>query len=187
MSKINSNLIPIRLGLIGTLKTRYKGIQTVFQALAKIQDSLSFIEFHVLGPGDTSPWVREAEAYGIDSVVRFDGTLPPGEKVMRWLDSIDIYLQPSFKEGLPRALIEAMSRGCPAIASNCAGIPELLSADCLIDPGDSNRLAQLVKTACSDIEWRRTQAINNFNESAKYSSDFLMEKRISFWRELAGQ
>lgn len=50
----------------------------------------------------------------------------PHDKVFTWLDSIDIYAQPSRQEGLPRAMIEAMSRGIPCIGAKTAGIPELI-------------------------------------------------------------
>src|SRR5699024_10353844 len=135
---------PVRLGLIGTLKTRYKGIQTVFAALARTRDELPPVIFHILGAGDSIPWRKEAESCGVADLVQFDGLRNPGREVMEWLDDIDVYLQPSFQEGLPRATVEAMSRGCPVIGSTCAGIPELLSSDCCIKPGDDNHLAQLL-------------------------------------------
>ena len=56
------------------------------------------------------PWMQEAKKMNVSNFIQFDGTLPSGQKVYDWLDEVDIYLQPSFQEGLPRALIEAMSR-----------------------------------------------------------------------------
>ena len=80
----------------------------------------------------------------------FNGVLPSGQPVLNWLDDIDIYVQPSFQEGLPRALVEAMSGGRPAFASTTGGIPELLPADCLHCPGDAARLGASIARAAED-------------------------------------
>lgn len=176
---------PLTLGLIGSLRTRYKGIQTVMEALAEARDQLPAVEFRILGGGDIAPWLQEAERFRVRDLVRFDGTRPSGDPVYQWLDDVDVYLQPSFTEGLPRALIEAMSRGCPAIASTVGGIPELLDPDCLVRPGDVLHLAQLLTRACSDADWRRAQADRNWVSARDYSDVQLAARRISFWRSVA--
>lgn len=185
LQKIERQERPIVLGLIGTLKTRFKGIQTVLEALGKIRTQLPSIEFRVLGGGDPSPWKKEAEQYGVGDLVIFEGTLPAGKQVFNWLDYVDIYLQPSFKEGLPRALIEAMSRGCPAIGSNCAGIPELLDEECLIKPGDANHLAKLILQMAEDKEWQKKQALRNWEAAREYDRYRLKARRNAFWKEFA--
>lgn len=53
----------------------------------------------------------------------------PHSEVFSWLDSIDIYVQPSFMEGLCRSIVEAMSRACPVICTNVGGNYELVSSD----------------------------------------------------------
>lgn len=57
--------------------------------------------------------------------VKFLGLLDI-EDVNKYLEKIDIYIQPSRTEGLSRALVEAMSRGCFCIASKVGGNPELI-------------------------------------------------------------
>lgn len=172
---------PVRLGLIGTLRARFKGIQTVLQALAHVRDSLPPVTFHVLGGGDVRPWRQLALSYGVADIVTFDGTLPSGPSVMRWLDAIDIYLQPSFKEGLPRALIEAMSRGCPALATRVAGIPELLPSEDLVPSGNAKALSALLLERVADVHWMRTRAIRNWQTAQRYEAERLAAQRYSFW------
>ncbi|MDD3519038.1 MAG: glycosyltransferase, partial [Chromatiales bacterium] len=89
-------------GLIGTLKGRYKGIQTAIAALAQIRSWHPDCRLRILGSGDPEPWRRLAQGFGIADAVTFDGVLPSGEPVLDWLDEIDVYLQPSLQEGLPR-------------------------------------------------------------------------------------
>lgn len=176
---------PVRLGLIGTLKTRSKGIQTVMAALAQAPQALAEARFHVLGQGDPAPWIAEAQALGVADRVVFDGVRPPGQAVMDWLDDIDIYLQPSLKEGLPRALIEAMSRGCPALGSRCAGIPELLPDAELVPRGDATALAGLLARRLRDRPWQETSAARNLDRARAYGRPELDARRQAFWSSFA--
>jgi len=176
---------PFVLGLIGTLQTRFKGIQTVFSALACVREVWPSMEFRILGSGDPEPWRQEAIKYGVDDLVRFDGTLSSRGAVFEWLDGVNLYIQPSFKEGLPRALVEAMSRGCPAIGSTCAGIPELLDEEALIRPGDVTALASLIRHAVERPDWLIWHAERNWHKAAEYAADRLEIRRYAFWSEFA--
>lgn len=176
---------PVRLGLIGTLRGRFKGVQTLLAALAQIRGNLPPVSVHVLGGGDPAPWREEARRMGVDDLMHFEGTLPAGEPVLQWLDYIDVYLQPSLKEGLPRALIEAMSRGCPAIASTVAGIPELLPADDLIQPGDEKALAGLIAKRILNYDWMIARARRNWETAREYRSVVLETRRAQFWEQFS--
>lgn len=173
------------LGMIGSIRHKYKGIGVAIQALARVQDRLPAFEFRVLGPGDPQPWRDMAQRHGLEARVRFCGVLRSGQPVLDWLDEIDLYLQPSFQEGLPRGLIEAMSRGCPALGSTAGGIPELLPAACLHRPGAASRLGTLVVEAVHDADWQLDQARRNFREAKHYVRGVLEAERTSFWRRFA--
>lgn len=175
LERIRQSRGRVRLGLIGSLKTRYKGVQTAIEALGRIR-SLGF-ELHVLGRGDPGPYQRMAEAVGVADSVFFEGTLPSGDPVLRWLDDIDVYLQPSLTEGVPRALIEAMSRGCICFASRVGGIPELLDDDCTFPPADADAIAELLERRSSDSAWCELQALRNFQEAKKYTKEVLDARR----------
>jgi glycosyltransferase involved in cell wall biosynthesis len=138
-----------------------------------------------LGPGDPRLWQAKASRLGLASRIEFCGVVPSGVEVLSWLDTVDIYLQPSFQEGLPRALIEAMSRGCPAIGSTAGGIPELLSADCLHRPGDADGLGRLIVAGITDRAWQRAQATRNFAVAQDYAKDRLDAQRGAFWAAFA--
>ena len=114
------------LGTVASLRIRSKGIQTALAALEMLRkEGLSF-RYRVLGPGEAAPWIALAEQHGVADLVSFDGVRPAGDGVRGWLDSIDIHLQPSFQEGLPRATVEAMSRG--ATSTTCVSRPRSFSA-----------------------------------------------------------
>ena len=99
------------------------------------------------------------------------------------MDQVDIYIQPSLTEGLPRGLLEAMSRGCPAIASRVGGIPELLGNSCLHRPGDAEGLARLLKQALLEPAWREVQGQRNLAVAAVHAEAKMAVIRGAFWQE----
>lgn len=173
------------LGHIGSLHTASKGLQTILKALAELKKSVFRVELRILGPGDAQRWRELADQYGVLELVKFQGTLPAGEPVLRWLDDVDLYMQPSFQEGLPRALIEAMSRGCPAIGSWAGDIPELLPSEFLIKPGDAKGLARLIGRFIGNADLQRQDAVRNWKTARGYSREVLEPKRRDFWARIA--
>lgn len=181
LKTIEKNKNKVVLGQIASLKGRFKGIQTVMEALSYARQGLGDVEFRLLGGGDKEVWIKEATKWGVEDICYFDGVLPSGQAVFEWLDNIDIYLHPSFKEGLPRALLESMSRGCPAIASDVAGTPELLPINRMIKPGNAEDLAKKILNLSQNKEELKKDAVNNFNMAKNYTSDILDSKRTDFW------
>lgn len=178
--------LPFVIGLIGNLDNKIKGIADVLNALAKVEEqkSGSFI-FRHLGPGNPEKFIQQAKKLGLKDIVYFDGMIKSGEAVLEWLDGIDLYLQPSYQEGVPRAAIEAMSRGCPVIASKAGGIPELIDKKWLIKPGQVSKLAQLIVKMLDNPKLRIEAAIINYEKSQEFTNEFLSPKRKLFWGAFA--
>lgn len=185
IDRIRARHNPIILGQIGSISNKIKGLHTSLKALSSIEDRLGAFEFRVLGPGDPAPWKRMAGELGIGHKVIFEGTLPSGAPVLNWLDDIDIFIQPSFQEGLPRTVIEAMSRGCPVVASTAGGIPELLDASMLHSPGDWRSLAAMILDLAGDTKKLEGQSARNFRAAEDYSSERLYKVRHQFLHDFA--
>ncbi len=184
--KINNNdedkNIIYKFGIIGSLNVDYKGHETAIQAMSKIKNEIDF-ELHFLGSGDKSRWIEMAKKYKIEDKIFFDGVLPHKE-VNKWLDDIDIYLIPSLTEGMPRALIEAMSRACPAIGTKVGGIPELLEKQMLINKKDAEQLVKKIKELIKNKEKMIEQANRNFNKSLEFEKNKLERKREQFYNKM---
>jgi len=176
---------PRTIGLIGSMEVAYKGHSTAFRALKLLSERGYNHRLRIIGAGDPAPWAERARCEKILDRVEFGGNLASGRPVLEWLDDVDIYIQPSRQEGLPRALIEAMSRGCPAFGSTAGGIPELLCPECLHQPGDYARLAELIERAYVDKPWRDQLIARNFLASLDYFDSVLDPRRDSFWSEVA--
>lgn len=174
---------PVTFGMVAALFHKEKGIDVAIEAFAQARHERPDTSLRILGPGDSAPWRKLAREFGVEESVEFCGSLPRGEAVLNWLDGIDIYVQASFQEGLPRALMEAMSRGCPALASSAGGTAELVEPECLHKPGDRKTLALQMISAC-DPDWRLRMAARNFEHIKRYSTAALDVSRKAFWRNI---
>ena len=126
------------LGTIAAINVKYKGQQYIIESLGKLKrQGKEDFEYQLVGNGDSSFLKSIAKKNNVEEQVKFIGGLPH-EKIFEWLDSIDIYVQPSRQEGMPRALIEAMSRGIPAFGAKTGGIPELLPEQYLFRNSSKN-------------------------------------------------
>ncbi len=168
-------------GTIGNLYIGYKGIGVAIKTLAEVNHGSNDFEYHILGAGDSEEYRAMAESLGIGEKVFFDGVVPEGKAVYDWLDRLDMYLQPSFQEGLPRALVEAMSRGCPAIGSSAGGIPELLETKIIFEHKNPKQFLELIQDLINDKQLMMDAAKYNFNKAREYQKNLLDEKRIAFW------
>lgn len=179
--KIQNNLF--KIGLIGSFNNHYKGITEAINAMSLLNDSEKKFELHILGSGTLKDdYNLLAKELGVSDLVFFDGIVKGGNKVADWLSSLDLYIQPSYTEGLPRALIEAMSVGLPAVASDVGGIPELLSKDTLVKPYDSEALAKKIKDFVDSQKLRFEQGKLNYQKAKEYDQKVLKKRRSEFWQ-----
>lgn len=130
------------IGIVGRV-TAVKGHRILLAALHHL--GCRDIILHVFGTG---PLERECmkltSELGLEGQVVFHGFCPD---VQSRLGTLDALVMPSFSEGLPFALLEAMARGIPVIASAVGGIPEVIDdgvSGVLIPPGDVTRLAEAI-------------------------------------------
>ena len=172
------------LGTIASLRVKYKGLQTAFSALSRLRASGMDLTYRILGPGPAEPWISLARQLGVEDLVTFDGTRSAGQSVYEWLDGIDIYLQPSFTEALPRALVEAMSRGAASIGSTRGGIPELLPSERLHVPGDIDRLADLIRQLVENPAAIAAVSRADRETAKQFDPRTLMQRRRQFYRRL---
>ncbi|PLK24408.1 glycosyltransferase [Novosphingobium sp. TH158] len=178
---------PLKIGMIGALQNKNKGLQVLLHALARVRDRMPPVRLRVVGQGDLDAWRNVAQSLGLGDLTVFEGNIAQPADVFGWLRSIDLYVQPSLTEGLPRALIEAMCQACPAIGSSAGGIPELLPGPDLVAPGNANALGELLARRVADPSWMARSAQRNWEKAQSFETSVLEPVRQAFWqRFLAG-
>jgi glycosyltransferase involved in cell wall biosynthesis len=116
---------PLRLVYVGRL-VRAKGLFEVIEALAQLQRAGREFTLSIAGGGqDQAELTAAAQRAGLGDRVRFIGSVFGTDKYRLWLDS-DVFVFPSYMEGLPYSLLEAMAAGCVPITTPVAAIPDVM-------------------------------------------------------------
>jgi glycosyltransferase involved in cell wall biosynthesis len=178
----------IRLITVGTLAQLYKAPHILIDAtIICLRQGLD-LELVLIGDGKHRPELQaQAARLGAGDRIQFRGQLTAGDAVRAELDRADVFLLPSFQEGLPRALVEAMARALPCIGSTVGGIPELLPADALVPPGDSAALAAKIRAVVTDPLRLSRMSRANLETARQYRVEILREKRVAFYQYVRDQ
>ena len=178
----NMDIKSITMATTANVDVSAKGQQYVIKALPKLKDKGIVVKYFLIGGGDSHYLKQIAQKCGVEDQVVFCGEKSL-QDVFMFLDSIDIYIQPSLQEGLPRAIIEAMSRAVPCLGSTTAGIPELLPEECLFERRAVNGV---VNTVLGVLNKNKLDflARYSFNTSKDYTDLVLSERRNAFYNRI---
>jgi glycosyltransferase involved in cell wall biosynthesis len=180
---------PNELLFLGRLSTR-KGIYDLLAAVAELRKDFSTLQLTCCGDGDLQAVAARAARIGIADAVKIFGWVE-GEQKRRLLMESTIYVLPSYNEGLPMGVLEAMAAGMPVVSTTVGGIPDAIENGTdgfLVAPGDVTALAGTLGQLLGDAELRR-----RIGEAArkKIRELFLAEKVVAqveqLYRELGGR
>jgi colanic acid/amylovoran biosynthesis glycosyltransferase len=114
---------------------------------------------HVVGGGpDRAILEAEVAARGLGAKVRFHG-FTPQDQLEALYRGADIFALPSFAEGVPGVLMEAMAMEIPCVSTSITGIPELIRNGIdglLVAPSDTEGFAAAIRQLVTDADLRRT-------------------------------
>lgn len=162
-----------------------KGLTFAIAALKELADKGYDLELRLAGDGPSKAALQTLAAQlKLADRVRFLGFLTEDE-IIDELQSSDLFMLPSFVEGLPVSAMEAMAIGVPVIATNIAGTGELVEdgkTGILIRPSDANALTEAVVRMVDDYDFRlraaelgRKKVVEEFDvetETAKLNEYF---------------
>jgi glycosyltransferase involved in cell wall biosynthesis len=168
--------------LVGSLQQLYKGPDVLLRAVAVNVKLGLDLRLTILGEGRHRPEMeRLALQLGLGERVRFAGLLPAGDPVRELMDESDLFVLPSRAEGQGRALLEAMARGLPCVASAVGGIPELLAPEDLVPPGNVEALAEKVSEVLHSRERLARMAARNLKRAGDFHANVLRARRRAFY------
>lgn len=165
-----------RLIFVGRV-VEQKGLGVLFDSLDLVAGEAPDLELVVVGDGpDRAKLERQANDRGFGDRVQFVGSKSPAD-VAALLATADIFVLPSFAEGVPVVLMEALGSGLPVVASFVGGIPELVEdgvTGFLVPPGEPVALADRISTLVADPALRsdfgkagRAQVVAEFDAAAE--------------------
>ncbi|WP_206214670.1 glycosyltransferase family 4 protein [Adlercreutzia sp. ZJ242] len=166
---------------VAAVNVKTKGQQYVIEALALLKKRGIEAKYMLVGGGDQSYLKQLAVSYGVESQTVFTGNVPH-LSVLELLDKCDVYIQPSLQEGLPRSVIEAMSRGCLCLGSETGGTPELLKVSRVF----RRRSARAISESFFGLkdekkELLTDEVVRNHDVARQYDSRLLEKRRKAFF------
>lgn len=172
---------PLKIVTVAAIDVPYKGQADVIKILSQLHSE--DFEYWIVGQGNPDK-LQNAIQQSKRKNIKILGSIKHHE-VFDLLQKADLYIQPSRQEGLPRAVIEAMSVGLPALGTNIAGIPELLPQECVYDPNDLNALKNLLtQLSKGNLEkW----ALLNFEKSKEFDASHLDKRRQMFYNQFLNE
>jgi glycosyltransferase involved in cell wall biosynthesis len=128
---------------------------------------------------------REAERSGVADRVEFGFR----DDVPKLLDELDVLALPSWTEGLPMAVLEAMAHARPVVATPVGGTPEVVAdgeTGLLVPPRDPDALAAALRRLLDDPELRRRMGEAGRRRVAeRFSADAMVERVLELYEEVA--
>ncbi len=126
-----------------------KGQLLLIEAIARARTSIPDLELVLVGDGELRGVIEaRISELGLDECVSITGWADTN-RVRAELDAARVFVLPSFAEGLPVALMEALAAGRPVVTTNVAGIAELVDSECgwLIPAGSVDKLTEAITQA----------------------------------------
>ncbi len=166
-----------------------KGLGDLVQAAAGVLQRRPQARFLIIGDGDQrATLAAQIAAAGLTRQVFLAGARPP-EDVAPRLAASDLFVLPSHFEGVPLSLLEAMSAGCPPIATSVGGIPEVINGAAvgvLVAPRQPGELADAMRKLIEHPDERvrigaaaRARVTRDFDREAGYA------RTLALYDELA--
>lgn len=166
---------------VGELSKR-KNHETVIKALSKIHGSSNFV-YVICGQGDLDEHLKKV-AVNLNVNVRFLGFR---NDISEICTAADLFLFPSYQEGLPVALLEAMSARLAVVCSRIRGNTDLIENEkggYLVKPSDVNGFAYKIDKLLKDAELRRRMGQYNAVKAKKYSKEIVRKGMESLYHQL---
>ncbi len=127
---------------VGRLDLR-KGLMELIEAMAELRPNRPDAHCYLIGDGPDRPVLTAAIArHTLGEQVTLVPSCPT-TKVAQWMAAADLVTLPSYREGCPNVVLEALAAGRPLVATRVGGIPELMdeTCGCLIPDHDAHALA----------------------------------------------
>jgi glycosyltransferase involved in cell wall biosynthesis len=171
---------------LGRLGKR-KGTYDLLDAAAKTVDAHCNLRLVFGGDGEIVQTQAHAKQLGIEGHINMLGWVQAAER-QSYLSSAMIYALPSYNEGLPMSVLEAMAAGLPVVSTPIGGIPEAVTDGVegfLVTPGDVDSLAIRLQHLLQDDDLaRRMGEAARRKVEVTFSSDVILPKLERLYFEL---
>lgn len=170
---------------------RAKGLFELIDAFRLLYREHPDLHLILVGAGeDGKALATEAAEANVGDRVHFVGARPHDE-IPGWLSAADVFVLPSWHEGLPNAVVEAMACERPVVATRVGGIPEAVEdgeSGVLVERGDVEALADAITLLAKDSTRRASMgAAGRRIVERRFTWEKNAEKTVQVYREVLGE
>jgi glycosyltransferase involved in cell wall biosynthesis len=190
---VNVAALPPRVEIANEVKTAlFVGWVIPTKGIAELVEAWSILRplgwrLEIVGPGDPKYQAELLQKFEPEHL-EFVGELSHA-KAMARMASCDLFVLPSYTEGFPNVVVEAMALGCPIVATEVGAIPEMLegNAGVLVKSRDSEALAKALGKLIVDAELRARLGQQAFAKAMHlYTIDIIFRNCMQIWRAASG-
>ncbi len=164
-----------------------KGFFDLLEAIAIVKRHYQTVQLRCAGHGDFAAIQDRVRKLGIEDSVKLLGWVSGTAKEQE-LASAAVYVLPSYFEGLPMGVLEAMAFGAPVVATSVGGIPDAIVdgvSGFLVKPGDVDALAQRLVRLIRDAELRESFAREAYSRAQQlFSTETVLAQIEDLYRSL---
>jgi len=132
-----------------------KRVELLLQAAALLGQRIPELEVRIVGGGpETARLYRMTRELRLEGTVNWVGNAAPDALASEY-NQADVFCLPSVQEGFGIVFLEAMAAGKPIIAARAAAVPEVVRHGLLVEPENSEALAEAIAAVYADSELRR--------------------------------
>lgn len=168
-----------------------KGIFDILKIAKKLYDiNVNNIKFIIAGKGELEKaLIKFINANSLNEIVKYVGWVAD-QKKYDLLESADIFLLPSYNEGMPISILEAMSYSMPIISTRIAGIPDLVNNGkngFLCNPGQVDEISKIILFLNNNKSLLNAMAKNSYERSKFFASDIIFHKLKAIYDKMINQ
>ena len=170
---------PVRILSVCRL-ARGKGLDILAAAVRSLREKGLRLEWWCLGDGPATVALKRLnESLGISECVRFFGHVLHGPELFELYRQSDIFVLPSFHEGIPNVVLEAMANSMPVVATNVGSIPQVIVdgvEGLLLPPGEPQLLADAIYKVASNYKMAQEMGRAAYEKARQYKPDVFSEQ-----------
>jgi glycosyltransferase involved in cell wall biosynthesis len=164
-----------------------KGVLDLLSITPKLVEKFPELKVQFAGHGDLDKFIKMAQTLGVEPQVEFLGWVDP-EAMVDLYHQATLFTLPSYHEGFPMVILEAMACGLPVVSTRVGGIPELIEEGTnghLIEPGDQTALLKGLLDLLTHPETRKIMGEENVRKiKAKYDISIYIDRLKNIYGEI---
>ncbi|MDM8006730.1 MAG: glycosyltransferase [Phycisphaerae bacterium] len=146
---------------VGSLN-RAKGVYELIEAFTRVGRQASGAILRICGQGIEHDRLDSlTRAHELAETVQLVGPVHP-ERMHEWMQASDVFVLPSYTEGMPNVVMEAMACGLPVVSTTVGGLPDAVGDSegaILVDPRAVDPLTEALRSVCTDRLLRERMAL----------------------------